>query len=160
SSMSHELRTPLNAILGFAQLLQRDKKPGLTDRQRGMVDQVLKGGEHLLRLVDDVLDLARIESGGFALSVEPVRVPEVLAEGHKTLDPIAARAEIEIRVAAIPTDAPEVLADRTRFAQILLNYGSNAIKYGKRGGLVSFEVSLPEPGTVRITVVDTGIGIA
>ena len=72
--MSHELRTPLNAVLGFAQLLQRDKKQPLTDRQRERIDHVLRGGEHLLRLIDDVLDLSRIEAGGVTISTEPVGV--------------------------------------------------------------------------------------
>src|SRR6185369_14649986 len=84
SSMSHELRTPLNAILGFAQLLQRDRKTPITERQKGMVDQILKGGEHLLRLIDDVLDLARIETGNVSLSTEPVSVAGVLAEVRTT----------------------------------------------------------------------------
>ncbi|APR86872.1 PAS domain protein [Minicystis rosea] len=159
SSMSHELRTPLNAVLGFAQLLQRDKKTPLTERQKGMVDQVLKGGEHLLRLIDDVLDLARIESGNVSLSTEPVSVPSVLAEVKTTLDPMAARAGVELQIAAVPDALPMVYADRTRFSQILMNYGSNAIKYGRRGGRAVFEVKVTVAGRVRVTVADDGMGI-
>jgi PAS domain S-box-containing protein len=159
SSMSHELRTPLNAILGFTQLLQRDKKTPLTARQMGMTDQVLRGGQHLLRLIDDVLDLAGIENGHVSLSVEPVSVPGVLAEVKTTLDPMAERAGIELRIAPVPDELPMIAADRTRFAQILMNYGSNAIKYGRRGGRAIVEAKVTLAGCVRITLVDDGMGI-
>jgi PAS domain S-box-containing protein len=159
SSMSHELRTPLNAILGFTQLLQRDKKTPLSARQTSMTDQVLKGGEHLLRLIDDVLDLARIESGNMSLSPEPVSVTSVLAEVKATLDPMAERAGVALRIGPLPGHLPMIFADRTRFAQILMNYGSNAIKYGRRGGQAMFEVKVTLAGRVRITVVDDGFGI-
>jgi PAS domain S-box-containing protein len=159
SSMSHELRTPLNAILGFTQLLQRDKKTPLTARQKGMTDQVLKGGEHLLRLIDDVLDLARIEGGHMSLSMEPVSVPDVLVDVKATLEPMAERAGVGLQIASLPDDLPMIVADRTRFAQILMNYGSNAIKYGRRGGRVRFEAKATFAGRVRITVADDGIGI-
>jgi PAS domain S-box-containing protein len=159
SSMSHELRTPLNAILGFAQLLQRDRKTPLTARQKSMADQVLKGGEHLLRLIDDVLDLARIETGNVSLSTEPVNVAAVLAEVKATLDPMAARVGVELLISPLPHALPMVYADRTRFAQILMNYGSNAIKYGRPGGRAVFEVKVTVARRVRVTLADTGIGI-
>jgi PAS domain S-box-containing protein len=158
SAMSHELRTPLNAILGFAQLLQRDTKEPLSPRLLGMVGHIMKGGEHLLRLIDEVLDLSRIEAGGVALSPEPVSVPEVLEEVKTTLAPMAARAKVELRIANVPAHLPFVIADRTRFAQILMNFGSNAIKYGSAGSSATF-VATPEESYVRVSVVDTGIGI-
>ncbi|MGK3977783.1 PAS domain S-box protein [Sorangium sp. So ce118] len=160
ASMSHELRTPLNAILGFAQLLHRDRKTPLTDRQKERIEHVLKGGEHLLKLIDDILDLSRIEAGRVAVSLEPVSVPEVLAEVHATLDPMALRAGVELSVAPLPAGLPKITADRTRFAQILMNYGSNAIKYGRKGGHATFAVSVPEGGRVRVSVADDGMGIA
>ncbi|WP_437893167.1 PAS domain-containing hybrid sensor histidine kinase/response regulator [Sorangium sp. So ce124] len=159
ASMSHELRTPLNAILGFAQLLHRDRKTPLTDRQKERIEHVLKGGEHLLKLIDDILDLSRIEAGRVTVSIEPVNVPEVLAEVKTTLDPMAQRAGIEIALAPLPAELPKITADRTRFAQILMNYGSNAIKYGRRGGRATIAVSMPEDGVVKICVIDNGIGI-
>jgi PAS domain S-box-containing protein len=158
ASMSHELRTPLNAILGFAQLLHRDKKTPLSERQKERVDHVLKGGEHLLRLIDEVLDLSRIEAGRVALSTEQVHVGAVLSEVHSTLQPMAARAQLEVEVVSLPADLPTVLADRTRFKQILMNYGSNAIKYGRRDGKVSFRAEAGE-GFVRVVVQDDGQGI-
>jgi PAS domain S-box-containing protein len=159
ASMSHELRTPLNAILGFAQLLQRDRKEPLSERHRDRVDQVLKGGEHLLRLIDEVLDLSRIEAGRMPMSLEPVGVAEAIAEVQTTLQPMAARAGIAIVLEPIPPELPEITADRTRFKQILMNYGSNAIKYGRQGGKLRFVTTL-EPGYVRVTLADDGIGIA
>ncbi|KYF73678.1 hybrid sensor histidine kinase/response regulator [Sorangium cellulosum] len=160
ASMSHELRTPLNAILGFAQLLHRDRKTPLTDRQKERVEHVLKGGEHLLKLIDDILDLSRIEAGRVAVSLEPVSVPEVLAEVQATLDPMALRAGVELSVTPVPAGLPQITADRTRFAQILMNYGSNAIKYGRKGGHATFAVAVSEGGRVRVSVADDGMGIA
>jgi len=160
SSMSHELRTPLNAVLGFAQLLGRSRKNPLDARQREMLDHIVKGGEHLLRLIDEVLDLSRIEAGGVSISTEPVGLQEVLDEVKDALAPLAARNGITIVVTPCPPEAGDVKADRTRLAQILMNYGSNAIKYGRPGGRASFTASAAERGHVRITVVDDGIGIA
>ncbi len=159
SSMSHELRTPLNAILGFAQLLQRDKKEPISDRHRERVDQILKGGEHLLRLIDDILDLSRIEAGQIAISPEPINAPEVLREVRTTLEPSAARAGIRIEIAPLPDAVPMIAADRTRFAQILMNFGSNAVKYNRPNGSVIFKLSVIEPATVRVAIIDTGMGI-
>jgi len=158
SSMSHELRTPLNAVLGFAQLLERDRKQPLSERQKERLQHVLRGGEHLLRLIDDVLDLSRIEAGRVTISCEPVVLHEVLAEVATTLEPMAAHAQITLAVAPMPVDLPRVVADRTRLAQILMNFGSNAIKYGKPGGHATFEVVGTDTST-RITVIDDGIGI-
>jgi PAS domain S-box-containing protein len=160
SSMSHELRTPLNAILGFAQLLQRDKKEPLSTRHKDRVDQILKGGEHLLRLIDDILDLSRIEAGRVSISAERVGVSDVLQTVRTTLEPMAARLGIHLEMASLGNSAPVVHADRTRFAQILMNFGSNAIKYNRPGGRVTFRVTEPSPDTVRVTVEDTGMGIA
>ena len=159
SSMSHELRTPLNAILGFAQLLQRDKKEPLSDRHKGRIEQILKGGEHLLRLIDDVLDLSRIEAGRVSISTEPVGVAEVLEQVRTTLGGTATRAGIGLALAPVPEGPLEIVADRTRFAQILMNFGTNAIKYNRRGGSVTFRVSHPSPDHLRVTVADDGAGI-
>jgi PAS domain S-box-containing protein len=159
SSMSHELRTPLNAILGFAQLLRRDTKDPLSDRHKERIDQILKGGGHLLRLIDDILDLSRIEAGGVSISMEPVSVADVLGEVKYTLEPMAAAARIRVEVDALPPELTMVAADRTRFAQILMNFGSNAVKYNRPGGTLTFRVSTPTPGFVRVAVLDTGMGI-
>jgi PAS domain S-box-containing protein len=158
SSMSHELRTPLNAILGFAQLLERDRKQPLSERQLERIGHVMRGGEHLLRLIDDVLDLSRIEAGRTSVSAEPVELAEVLAEVVHILEPMAARAQIRIADPVVAPGAPRVIADRTRFAQVLMNFGSNAIKYGKPKGSVGFRTEAIE-GSMRVIVSDDGIGI-
>ena len=160
ASMSHELRTPMNAILGFAQLLQRDRREPLSARHLARVDQILRGGEHLLRLIDDILDLSRIESGNVSMSTEPVEVAGVLDEVRRMLESLAARGSIELVVDPIELGTPLVTADRTRFIQILMNLGSNAIKYNRPGGRVTFQVSQPRAERVRISVVDTGPGIS
>jgi CheY-like chemotaxis protein len=119
----------------------------------------LKGGEHLLRLIDDILDLARIESGKLMISIEAMSVPEVLSEVTTTLEPMAARHDVQITVDSLPQEVPIVAADRTRFAQILMNFGSNAIKYNRPSGAVTFKVMVPNPGSVRVAIQDTGVGI-
>jgi signal transduction histidine kinase/ActR/RegA family two-component response regulator len=159
ASMSHELRTPLNAILGFAQLLQRDRKEPLSERHQERLGHVMRGGEHLLRLIDDVLDFARVEAGRIAISLESVGLREVIAEVSTTLAPMADRTGIYLAPITVPASLPNVFADRTRLAQILMNFGSNAIKYGKAGGHVRFDIGAPDRACVRITVVDDGIGI-
>ncbi len=159
SSMSHELRTPLNAILGFAQLLLRDRKTPLTARQVGMVEHIASGGEHLLRLIDEILDLARIEAGRVPISIEPMAVAEAVAQAVTTLEAMAARAEIELIVAPSIAGIGHVMADRTRLAQILMNFGSNAIKYGRKGGRATITASRSAPDRVRLAVLDDGIGI-
>ena len=159
SSMSHELRTPMNAILGFAQLLQRDKRTPLSAPQQEKLGYVLQGGEHLLRLIDDILDLARIEADRIMMSPEPVGVNEVLIEVQQTLEPMALRAGIALEVAGAPHDSSKVHADRTRFKQILINFGSNAIKYGRPNGTVRIRVEPTAERQLRLVVHDDGIGI-
>jgi PAS domain S-box-containing protein len=159
SSMSHELRTPLNAILGFAQLLQRDRKEPLSERHKERVSQILRGGEHLLNLINDILDLSRIESGKLEVSVEPIQVSQMLEEVQSSLEPIATRNGIQLQIEPPPADLPLVAADRTRCVQILMNFGSNAIKYNRQGGSAVFSVMQPRPGYLRIAVRDTGLGV-
>jgi PAS domain S-box-containing protein len=159
SSMSHELRTPLNAILGFAQLLQRDKKQPLSDRHRERVEQILTGGKHLLLLIEDILDLSRIESGGVAISIEPMNALEAIEQTMPTLEPLAARSEVALSLEAAPHSLPLIAADRTRFTQILMNFASNAIKYNRPGGKVTVRLALADPEHVRLLVSDTGLGI-
>ena len=160
SSMSHELRTPLNAILGFTELVQRDRKEPATPRQLERLDHVQRSGEHLLRLINDVLDLARVEAGKVMISCEPVVVPALVEEVISQLEPAAARRRIALRQEPPTLSGPVVMADRTRLSQILMNFGSNAIKYGRDGGHAAFRITHSGHGRIRITMADDGAGIA
>lgn len=154
TGMSHEIRTPLNAILGFAQLLAM---AGLGGEQREGVDEILKGGRHLLSLVGEVLDIARIEAGSLPLSMEPVSVQEVCDECVALVRPLAWDNQLTITGPAVD-DNRFLMADRQRVKQVLLNLLSNAIKYNRPRGSVELEVET-EDGHVTINVVDTGMGI-
>ena len=157
SRMSHELRTPLNAILGFGQLLQMDD---LAPASRDSVDHIVGAGGHLLALVDDVLDIARMESGEIRLSLEPVRVVDVAEEVVGMLEPLADRHHVPIIVGDIGRDI-HVRADRQRLTQVLLNLLSNAIKFSRDdAGGVRLEASVDPDARLRVTVADNGVGIA
>jgi len=154
SRMSHELRTPLNGVIGFAQLLELEVQGA---EQRESVDHILKGGRHLLGLINEVLDLARIEAGNLAMSPEPVLVNEVVRAAVDLIRPQAANRSIEI-VEAVPADR-YVTADRQRLQQVLLNLLANAVKYNKEGGTVRVACEDGPSGRLRLTVTDTGGGV-
>jgi signal transduction histidine kinase/CheY-like chemotaxis protein len=155
SRMSHELRTPLNAILGYAQLLEMDE---LDEDHVQPVTQILASGRHLLDLINEVLDISRIEVGQLHLSVEPVDVEEVMESALNMVRPAADRADISL---LIPADWGQttVLADRQRLRQILLNLLANAVKYNRVNGTVTVSAKPLNDTTVRIAVADTGPGI-
>ena len=157
SRMSHELRTPLNAILGFSQLLEMDELPV---PQSDSVDHILRAGRHLLELIDEVLDIARIESGHLELAIRPVLVSEVVAEAVGAVRAMADRAEVVVQNGVDPDEGPAVLADRQRLLQVINNLVSNAVKYNRPGGRVDVTCPHAPEGRVRIAVSDTGQGIA
>jgi signal transduction histidine kinase/CheY-like chemotaxis protein len=156
SRMSHELRTPLNAILGFAQLLELDQ---LTDQQHQNLGYVTSAGRHLLALINEVLDIAAIDAGALALSPEPVPVADVVAEAVTLMRPLAAQHDITLASLSQP-GGDHVLGDRQRLKQVLLNLLANAVKYNHPGGSVRLAVEPAAGGRLRITVADTGPGIA
>jgi CheY-like chemotaxis protein len=158
SSMSHELRTPLNAILGFAQLMESGS-PQPTLAQQRNIDQILKAGWYLLELINEILDLAQIESGKVTLSREPVSLAEVMLECWAMIEPQAQKRSIGMRFPRFETPW-FVNADRTRLKQVLINLLFNAIKYNKPGGTVSVECILSTPASIRISVRDSGTGLA
>ena len=157
SGMSHELRTPLNAILGFAQLIESGSPPPTPDQQRSL-EQILKGGWYLLELINDILDLARIESGKLPLSIKPVSLAVVLRDCRAMVEPQALGREITLRFpqGAMPY---HVSADLTRVKQVLINLLSNAIKYNRTGGTVAVACAPCAPGRIRISVTDSGAGL-
>jgi signal transduction histidine kinase len=155
--MSHELRTPLNSIIGFAQLLEMDEVEPLTSGQQESVDYILNGGRHLLALINQVLDLARIESGLMDLRVDIVDVTDTIQNVIALTRPLAAEKNIEIQWQA--TEIPLILVDKDRLRQILLNLLTNAIKYNYQNGRV--ELYCQKQGqSLVISVKDNGQGIA
>lgn len=158
SHMSHELRTPMNAILGFSQLLQTDPHQPLTDMQRDNVQEILDAGAHLLALINELLDLARIESGKLEISLEKVPLSDVLAPCLSLLRPQAQARHIEI-IDRISGKDYVVQADFTRLKQVLLNLLTNAVKYNRDNGSVTLSCRLQEDARLRVTVTDTGLGI-
>jgi PAS domain S-box-containing protein len=158
SRMSHELRTPLNAVLGFAQVLEVSSP--LTPLQERGIHHILKGGTHLLHLINEVLDIVRVESDRLALSLESVRVAAVVEESIDLIAPLAARAGVQLD-ADMPAAATwMVKADKQRLKQALINLLNNAVKYNHPGGHVALTCAPQPEGHVRISVIDTGSGIA
>jgi CheY-like chemotaxis protein len=160
--MSHELRTPLNAILGFAQILAADNLPTTPEQKKEFAGHILKSGRHLLTLINEILDLAKVEAGALTLSMEPVGLAEVLLECRTMIGPLAAARGIRVQfpAAGAPEDADALVqADRTRLKQVLLNLLSNAVKYNREGGTVTLECSALGPDRLRLSVVDTGMGL-
>jgi signal transduction histidine kinase/AmiR/NasT family two-component response regulator len=158
SSMSHELRTPLSAILGFAQLMESGA-PAPTMSQKRSIDQILKAGWYLLELINEILDLAVIESGKLSLSLEPISLSEVMQECRAMIEAQAQRHRIGVSFP--PADLHYIVrADRTRIKQILINLLSNAIKYNNVGGTVVVDCIATAPGRVRIRVTDAGAGLS
>ena len=158
SSMSHELRTPLNAVLGFAQLMASEV-PAPPPHQQRSIDQILKGGWYLLRLINEILDLAMIESGKVTMSQESMSLTDVLQDCHGLIGPQAVKRGIHLE---FPKAGELVFihADRTRVKQVMINLLSNAIKYNATGGAVIVDCTSPAEGRVRISVKDTGIGLS
>ncbi len=157
SRMSHELRTPLTAVLGYAELL--DLSP-LAEREKGYVAAIQKGGNHLLALINDVLEVSRLEKGQLRLSMEPVDVNAVILDVLALMRPLAARYGVALRSELADAGRPVALSDNQALRQVMLNLVGNAIKYNHRNGEVA--VSIVDAGgtTVQIDVTDTGTGIA
>jgi PAS domain S-box-containing protein len=156
SRVSHELRTPLNAILGYGQLLEVEP---LTERQHGSVEQIMKGGRHLLELVDELLEISRIESGEFTVSLGPMDLATAVHDILHLLQPLAAERNVSI-VSRATDHVPWVLADQQRTKQVVLNLLSNAIKYNRSGGGVDVSIQPEGEDHVAVRVTDTGRGIA
>jgi len=160
SSMSHELRTPLNAILGYSQLLLMDDDEPLDAERREQIMQIELSGRQLLSLIGDLLDLPKIESGVLVMDIEAIDIGEVVRQAIETTAPMARDRKVTLAGPAIDATAPMVEADRNRLLQVLLNLLSNAIKYNRDGGSVSVACATTAEGLVRLSVSDTGKGIA
>ena len=158
SSMSHELRSPLNAILGFAQLMDSEIPPA-TSSQKESINRILHAGWYLLELINEILDLAVVESGKLSLSHEPVSLAEVMAECRAIIEPQGEKRCLKL---AFPQfDIPSfVMADRTRLKQVLINLLSNAVKYNRKDGTVDVKCTASTKGRIRISITDTGAGLS
>jgi signal transduction histidine kinase/ActR/RegA family two-component response regulator len=156
SRMSHELRTPLNSILGFGQLMQLDE---LNPEQEEGVGYILKAGRHLLDLINEILDVSRIEAGNMTLSMEPIPVDDAIEEAISLIRPIAQRRDISVSTSPAAMRGLHVLADRQRLKQVLLNLLGNAVKYNRQGGNIAVSAE-SDDGSLRIKVRDEGFGIS
>ena len=163
SSMSHELRTPMNAIMGFTQLLEIDPQQPLSEVQKTSTGHVLQSAEHLLRLIDDVLDFARIEAGNMEVSVEDLFFPDVLDHSLEMVKNMAAARSIKIQAPAPEDSSFLVKADYTRLGQCLMNLLTNGVKYNRKDGAVTVAIAATGAvggvARVRISITDTGVGI-
>ena len=158
SSMSHELRTPLNSILGFAQILELDETSPLSAKHKDEAHQIIKGGEHLLDLINDVLNLAAIEAGQLELDITTVKVQKILNDCLHMIEGTTFKLEVTVKADSFANTI--VMADPIRLKQVFFNLLSNAVKYNRKGGTVHITNTITEDGLQRISIKDTGIGIA
>jgi signal transduction histidine kinase len=158
ATMSHELRTPLNAIIGFSEVLQQQMFGELNERQVGYVNDVLAAGKHLLSLINDVLDLTKIEAGRMELEPSQVAIPDILRSAVSMHAERASRGGIELNLTTEPEEIT-ISADERRVRQIVFNLLSNAIKFTPPDGRIDVSAQL-EDGRVEVGVADTGPGIA
>jgi PAS domain S-box-containing protein len=157
SRMSHELRTPLNAILGFGQILEMRE---LDELERESIGHILKGGRHLLDLINEILDIARVESGRVDLSIESIDVDDVIGETVDLIRPLTSQYNVQLIVKPSSLNGKRVLADHQRLKQVLINLIGNAMKYNREGGEVRVSCENQPDGHVRVNVADTGYGLS
>gem|GEM_PF-1532668 len=159
ASMSHELRTPLNAILGFAQLIKIDRKHPLSKRQDESIGHIVEGGQHLLELVNDILDLARIEADRIDFTIDEINAGPVIHDCLSLIQPLGQEKEIRWEIPDLNDQSVQIRTDRVRFKQVLINLLSNAVKYNNQGGAIRMELNETPSEFLRISVIDSGVGI-
>ncbi|TGC09156.1 PAS domain S-box protein [Methanolobus halotolerans] len=157
ANMSHELRTPLTAIIGFSDMLRTEKFGGLNEKQLGFADHILKSGEHLLELINEILDLSKIEAGKMELECEEFSLSEMFDEIETLTAPIMGRKNIDLKIDN-NIQTRQIFADRLKFKQIMYNLLSNAIKFTSDNGNISI-VADKTDNEVLVSVSDSGIGI-
>lgn len=159
ASMSHELRTPLNAVLGFGQLLETIDDPPLSDEQLDCVKYILGSGNQLFELINEILELSKIESGQTKLQLEEIGPAEVIHECVDMLQMRATESDIRISVSSELDNFQPLKTDVSRFRQVALNIISNAVKYNRPGGEINISAEHNSTGELRILIADTGYGI-
>lgn len=160
AKMSHELRTPMNAVLGFSQILQMDPDNNLTKLQHEQLGHILTAGKHLLDLISEILDLAKVESGNISLNLEPVNIVTLIEEMKVILQPIADGHDIRLSIALDSSINLTAWADQLRLRQILFNLISNAIKYNRKDGSVTVSCKPLNQDRIQVDIIDTGLGIS
>jgi protein-histidine pros-kinase len=158
ANMSHELRTPLNGIIGFSELLVDEKVGSLNPKQKEFLGDILRSGQHLLQLINDVLDLSKVEAGRMQLSPEPFETRRAIDEICAVVSPLSKKKGIQVRTQVEPA-ATRVVMDLHKFKQVLYNLLSNAVKFTDDGGSVSVDAGVTPAQRLRLSVRDTGIGI-
>jgi signal transduction histidine kinase len=158
ANMSHELRTPLNAIMGFAKLMAHGRVGPVSAQQQEFLGDILKSSDHLLQLINDVLDLAKVEAGKMEFHPEPIVLKQIVDEVRNILRAVSASKQIQIDTDVDPTCA-ELELDPAKLKQVLYNYLSNALKFTPDNGRVLIRVRPEDATMVRLEVRDTGIGI-
>lgn len=161
SRVSHELRTPLNAVIGFAQLLLHDANARMAAGQRLHVEYILRAGQHLLEMINDILDLTRIESGDADLKTAPMRLGDVISDSLPMVLPQAEAMGVSVSVDVSRVERHLVLVEARRVKQVLINVLSNAVKYNRVGGQITVHGSIDElePGRLVLSIADTGRGL-
>lgn len=159
STVSHELRTPMNAILGFAQILGINSSEPLSENQKSYIDHILKSGNHMMELIDDVLELNKIEEGKLSIHFDQIAVDKIIDDSVQLIRVLAQEKGVEILNKIASDDPPMLWTDGTRLTQVLLNLLSNAVKYNRHGGTVTISFEEISERMLRINVADTGIGI-
>jgi signal transduction histidine kinase len=159
SSMSHELRTPMNAVIGFSHLLETDDKNPLNTEQKESVSVIKASAEHLLNLINDILDLVKVDSDQIKLDLKPIYVDEVVSEVISIHKPKAETKHITINLSLKEPEEFRIIADELRLKQVLINLLSNAIKYNFNNGFVDVEVA-KEDANIIVRVRDSGKGIS
>jgi signal transduction histidine kinase/CheY-like chemotaxis protein len=160
SSLNHELRTPMNAVLGFAQMLDINEREPLSENQKSAVEHILRNGNHLLELIDQMLELNKIEAGTLPLHMEDIPARDVLTESLYLIQARANQDNIAIIDDTGDESLPLLWTDSTRLIQVLLNLLTNAVKYNREGGSVSLACQEVHGGMLRLSVIDNGLGIA
>jgi signal transduction histidine kinase/ActR/RegA family two-component response regulator len=159
SSLNHELRTPMNAVLGFAQMLEINEQEPLTEKQKSAVEHILRNGNHLLELIDQMLELNKIEAGTLPLNMEDIPARDVFDESIYLIRARANNEEVRVIDETVDQDTPLLWTDSTRLIQVLLNLMTNAIKYNRKGGTVTLSCREVPEHMLRISVADDGLGI-
>jgi signal transduction histidine kinase len=158
ATMSHELRTPLNSIIGFSEILKGEDFGKINEAQAEYIDYISKSGKHLLNVINDILDLSKIEAGRMELNYEQFYLLDSINEVKMSLTPLAIKKRVDLDLEL--TSLPEtIIADRTKLQEIIYNLASNAIKFTPEKGKVTIKASTDDR-LISISIQDTGIGIS